>query len=152
MLRAFEKGWTCCSLHDPSMRRGLWYRTSDDDTSLELCAGREGDDEYIQLKVGQTLTKENLKALGSILNLNTWTMWLALMDGQLDIGSNKLYSEVTSYTFAQVVQDCKEQGIEPPKDLDALKQGASTDQERYHHILDDDGNVLFSTGTPMEPT
>lgn len=39
----FTTEWRCCSMHDPSGRRGVWYRTLPDGR-LEIRAGREGDD------------------------------------------------------------------------------------------------------------
>jgi hypothetical protein len=46
--RAFEEGYLCAAMHCPSGRRGLWFRQNPDGT-LEICAGREGDDAYARI-------------------------------------------------------------------------------------------------------
>jgi len=54
ILRAYSGPWWIAAQHDP--RRGLWYRVVEDGrkvTSLEICAGREGDDDYVKIERGQ---------------------------------------------------------------------------------------------------
>jgi len=43
---------TCVAMHDPSGRRGLWFRTYRDggETIVRLYAGREGDDASVKLR------------------------------------------------------------------------------------------------------
>jgi hypothetical protein len=42
--RAYRSGWVRIGLYDTPQRRSLWVRRSGN--SLEICAGREGDDAY----------------------------------------------------------------------------------------------------------
>lgn len=42
-----ESGWQLLAMHDHAGSRGLWFRESKG--SLELCAGRCGDDAYLQI-------------------------------------------------------------------------------------------------------
>lgn len=44
-MRAKEKGWIRIGRLDEMGRRGMWYRLGGAG-SVELCAGREGDDAY----------------------------------------------------------------------------------------------------------
>lgn len=55
------KRWVCCSMHDPSGRRGVWFRVVAG--GVEVCAGREGDDWYCKLTVGEVFSERNLRAL-----------------------------------------------------------------------------------------
>lgn len=80
-MRLDEPGWRCAAMHDPSGRRGLWYRDvrmGPEPTHLELlhpgprvgvevCAGREGDDAFVALAVGQTLAAADVAALAECL-------------------------------------------------------------------------------------
>ena len=61
-MRRSEPGWTLVATHDPTLRRGLWMR-GDAQEGIEICAGREGDDEYVSLKPGETLTSEILSRI-----------------------------------------------------------------------------------------
>lgn len=47
MIRCNEDGWICVAMHDPSGRRGLWYRLTAE--GIEICAGREGDDDFVKI-------------------------------------------------------------------------------------------------------
>jgi hypothetical protein len=48
--RASEPSWQQIGVsRDPSGRRQLWARLHQDWHTLELCAGREGDDAYVRL-------------------------------------------------------------------------------------------------------
>ncbi|MGC2778798.1 MAG: hypothetical protein WA418_24530 [Bradyrhizobium sp.] len=47
MNRCAEPGWQRIGRIDSTQRRSLWIRESPD--SLELCAGREGDDAYVRI-------------------------------------------------------------------------------------------------------
>ena len=62
MCRCEEPGWTLVASHDQTGRRGLWMR-GDALDGIELCAGREGDDEYVCHKPGETLTGEVLSRI-----------------------------------------------------------------------------------------
>lgn len=92
--RAEEPGWTLAAMHDPSHRRGLWYRehpwnayeariasTSLPLYKVELCSGREGDDRYVSLEVGQIITAETLQDLRDVLES---AAWMAREDGVAD--------------------------------------------------------------------
>lgn len=65
--RAYEGDWTLVAMNDPAGRRGIWYRQPDE-TTLEVCAGREGDDEYLRVAVGDTVT---LSVMLSLLGVMT---------------------------------------------------------------------------------
>lgn len=51
----------------PDGRRGLWMRGADDST-VELCAGREGDDAYVKLCASQTLSEEDIWKLRDLIS------------------------------------------------------------------------------------
>lgn len=58
--------WRCCSMHDPAGRRGIWYRYHNG--ILQIRAGREGDDEEIDLEVGRILTQLDLDKISGALD------------------------------------------------------------------------------------
>lgn len=60
-LRAARPGYSLLVRDDPSKRRGLWARRRGD--ALELAAGREGDDAYLRLTVGDVVTAKHLDAI-----------------------------------------------------------------------------------------
>ncbi len=78
-------------MHDPTGRRGIWYRTettptptSDGQrpikstypavTKVEIVAGREGDDEAVTLRVGDTISLEMLHRLEGCLRIGAWML------------------------------------------------------------------------------
>lgn len=67
----FDDSWRCCSMHDPSGRRGIWFRFQTNG-KFEICAGREGDDAKVTLQVGDTLTYTNLGQLLACLEYGAW--------------------------------------------------------------------------------
>jgi hypothetical protein len=72
MMRCEQPGWIQIANHDPSGRRGLWYRVSaspgdDPKACIEVCSGREGDDSYVKLSPGQTLTDRDIYDLFDVL-------------------------------------------------------------------------------------
>ena len=71
-LRAEGEGWVLAGMNDPSGRRGLWYRESREGARLEVCAGREGDDRYVQLNLGEKITRELLDSLAQCLYEGRW--------------------------------------------------------------------------------
>ncbi len=75
-LRCQEPGWTLAAMNDPVRRRGLWYKVDNwqSPTVLEVCGGREGDDYYLKLELGQTVTNINLKALDNVLSTCRWVL------------------------------------------------------------------------------
>lgn len=66
-MRQLEPGWILCAMNDSTGRRGVWYRKNSE-TEIELCGGREGDDEYIKL----TLTPKEVHDLESVLCVGAW--------------------------------------------------------------------------------
>jgi len=64
-MRSNEPGWelTIDGDHD---RRGLWVRKTPG--LLEICAGREGDDAYVALRVGEAITEHHLVLLEDVLD------------------------------------------------------------------------------------
>lgn len=65
MERSRQSGWVLAVRDDPSGRRGFWYRETVEDGRhvLELCAGREGDDVYVRLVEGESITVEQLREI-----------------------------------------------------------------------------------------
>ena len=65
--RAFKiPGLVCVSMHDPSLRRGVWFAKDDD--SLIILGGREGDDNYLLLKEGEPITKTIINKIAEIMS------------------------------------------------------------------------------------
>lgn len=54
-MRCEEEGWIQLAL--PDDRRGLWIRITA--TALELCAGREGDDDYARFAYAWSMDMES---------------------------------------------------------------------------------------------
>ncbi len=96
-MRCTDAGMSCVSMHDPKGRRGIWYRTETEATScmrtiatsdgqrsvettypavtkIEIVAGREGDDESVTLRVGDTITLEMLYRLEGCLRVGAWML------------------------------------------------------------------------------
>lgn len=67
--RGFDPGWRLVAMNDPSKRRGIWYRPSEDKQSIELCAGREGDDAFAFFRIGETVTPAMLDGLYGIMEI-----------------------------------------------------------------------------------
>ena len=85
--RCMEPGWLSIALHDPASRRGVWARLTRRDGSygdgfeahhdvavIELCAGREGDDAYARLELGQLLNERNLASLWDVMITGMWIL------------------------------------------------------------------------------
>jgi hypothetical protein len=82
MSHADPTTWTLVAMHDESKRRGVWYRVEYEPLtvdryralprSVELCAGREGDDGYVRLAVGDVLTERQLYLLYDVLSTASW--------------------------------------------------------------------------------
>lgn len=76
-MRCMVEGVIPLAMHDPDERRGLWARiVANDDagatvplrpTEIQLFAGREGDDAYVKLSVGDVLTPETMEKLGGVI-------------------------------------------------------------------------------------
>jgi hypothetical protein len=56
----------------PDGRRGLWIRSTEDEQGLllrlEFAAGREGDDDYLELQEGERLTRQKLHELRDVMH------------------------------------------------------------------------------------
>lgn len=65
--RCLEPGWYLAVRDDPSRRRGIWIKETRGEggriVQVELCAGREGDDAYVQIVDGQAPTARDLHDL-----------------------------------------------------------------------------------------
>jgi len=70
-MRCTQPGWI--EVCKPDGRRGLWVRTSAG--SVELCAGREGDDAYVQMRPGRDL--EDVGDLRAVVDYIVWAHTLA---------------------------------------------------------------------------
>lgn len=64
--------WQCCSMHDESQRRGIWYRETEE--GLEIRGGREGDDCRAVLKKGEVLTEEAIRRIIDVLDVGSWML------------------------------------------------------------------------------
>lgn len=63
----FTDEWRCCSMHDPSSRRGIWFRDLPDGR-LEIRAGREGGDAVAFIPA------ELARAVGDCLSYGAWML------------------------------------------------------------------------------
>lgn len=63
-------GMRCCSMHDKSGRRGIWFREVK--LGIQIVAGREGDDCEVTLTLGKTITDNSLAQLLSCLLTGAW--------------------------------------------------------------------------------
>lgn len=72
--RASEPGWECISMHDPSGRRGIWFRVSNQNSTIEICAGREGDDWYSKIEVGKTISIFDICSMVDCLSVGSWML------------------------------------------------------------------------------
>ena len=61
--RCTGDGWV--ELARPDGRRGIWMRVTE--FSVELCAGREGDDEYVSFEMGKSPTKRDITQAKDVL-------------------------------------------------------------------------------------
>ena len=73
MMRAYTEEWQIVAQHD--LRRGVWFREERDAggnlLAVEICAGREGDDEFVRIERGD-LSPEKFTALHSILECGVY--------------------------------------------------------------------------------
>lgn len=72
-MRASQPGWQCASMHDPAGRRGIWFRR-ESPGAVEVCAGREGDDAYVRIAVGDTVSSEQVTAVLGCLAVGAWML------------------------------------------------------------------------------
>lgn len=86
---ARRKGWGLIVLPDPAQRRGLWFRLQDG--ALELCSGREGDDCYARLSIGDHLTE---KVFVDLIEVLTSLRWAADLRGDNYETSNAMGAEL----------------------------------------------------------
>lgn len=72
---------TCIAMHDPSRRRGLWFRVIRGDAgepvAVRLYAGREGDDCDVVLAVGYPIDSRKLREVLDVLSVARWGYSLA---------------------------------------------------------------------------
>lgn len=75
-MRAEGPGWVLCSMLDPAGRRGLWLRPTYQREGLlerlEICAGREGDDYFVDLRPGEAIDLPALHELEGAINTGSW--------------------------------------------------------------------------------
>jgi len=64
MMRCKEPGWV--KLTCPDGRRGVGMRVTDG--AVELCAGREGDDAYVEFRIATIVVPEQLTMVREILD------------------------------------------------------------------------------------
>ncbi len=73
MMRCNQPGYVRCSKYDSASRRAIWYRTNDDG-SVEVCAGREGDDNYVKLTPGVIITNEIMESIIGVFQTGEWVV------------------------------------------------------------------------------
>lgn len=64
MIRCEEQGWVPLSI--PDGRRGIWMRVTKD--KVELCSGREGDDNHVSFKLGEKVSERDIYEAGEVLS------------------------------------------------------------------------------------
>ncbi len=89
-MRSSEKGWRSAAMHDPAERRGIWFRVNEGTKErpyliVEVCGGREGDDDYVKFEVGKTLSQNDLNTIEDILDRSRWV----LEDYEIDVVRNR---------------------------------------------------------------
>ena len=62
MTRSSQPGWEPIATQG---RRGLWMRRTAE--GVELCAGREGDDDHVSVRVGDVVSPGTLRDLLGVL-------------------------------------------------------------------------------------
>ena len=69
-------GWLLCAMNDPSGRRGIWmrrhYNEAKELVRLDLCAGREGDDDFCSIAVGEPVSAKALRELEGAMLTGAW--------------------------------------------------------------------------------
>lgn len=80
-MRCEKPGYV--QLARPDGRRGVWARAMGDE--INICAGREGDDVFLSLKVGEVVGERHVKLFGEILQTYAWSLQLQVdnVDSQL---------------------------------------------------------------------
>ena len=72
MVRCDEPGWVMLAQADE--RRGLWIRIRKH--SIELCAGREGDDGYVKIDSGEVLCHQTIaQTIAQVVELVDMLEW-----------------------------------------------------------------------------
>ena len=97
LLRALEADWV--QLADADGRRGLWIRIDRGERpAIEFCAGREGDDEFLRLEVGQELSVRHLDEFSDMVD---HVEWARETDGRLkeDEGAETMSNSAPSKRF-----------------------------------------------------
>jgi hypothetical protein len=106
-------------MHDPSGRRGLWFRAKLDEhfraTELEVCGGREGDDAYGRIAAGEVATLANVVGFEHAIGICATYAEL-------------LYSPEDEYrrddpTVAAIVATARERDEARVMAMDALREG-----------------------------
>lgn len=102
--RAYEGGWTLVAMNDPAGRRGIWYKWADD--TLEVCAGRGGDDDYVRVAAGDTVTPRLLHCLVGVMQTGAWAVQLAA--DQKDPAGVAVYRQTSAEVLESVARDLAE--------------------------------------------
>jgi len=75
-MRHKEEGWVEIAV--PDGRRGLWIRATE--TSVEICAGREGGDAYTRFDLGSVVTSQCTEAAMDCLECLSYAHEIAKMN------------------------------------------------------------------------
>jgi hypothetical protein len=87
---SWHPGFVRVSPYDSAERRALWMKLNAKTNTLEIRAGREGDDEYVKLSVGDVITQEMFgglvgsleRARGDCGGDNGWAPWEGCPTGE----------------------------------------------------------------------
>ena len=63
---------------ESNAHRGVWMRCPPGRNWIELCSGRDGDDNYVLLRSGDTLTPQTISAIEDCLRTGAWLLSLEL--------------------------------------------------------------------------
>lgn len=117
MMRIDEPGWKRAAAFDSCERRSIWYRENDDG-SIELCGGREGDDEYVMIAPGSEVTAEIVRGIEGVLRHNAWAVEqdcqavTGLEEQDYYVGRDGTYRQCRSLTGEDTWKKCRSNMIE----------------------------------------
>lgn len=100
MLRCNEPGWIMLAC--PDGRRGVWMRVEND--TIELCAGKEGDEDYLKLQLREPVTKKHIQTAQDILETLNFVRGIVISEKRrvrdrqptVNLDSHKVAAEVIS--------------------------------------------------------
>jgi len=119
-MRCNEPGWQAMAI--PDGRRGIWIRMSDDTKTLEICGGREGDDHYVKLDIGEAISEKLLYETTELLTSFSWAY-------DISTGEQMLLSKGHKGIIANYLRNIA--GYIDDGEIDMLKESRD-ERERKH--------------------